>query len=211
MACNGNLFIVSGPSGAGKSAIAARVLEAVPGLQFSISYTTRQPRGAERDGIEYHFVAQKEFEALIAEGEFLEWALVYGNHYGTPRRFIEERLSRGLDVLLDVDVQGAGSIRQKRPDAITIFIMPPAYHVLRDRLEQRKLDKDYVIAQRLKTAGKEIRRFGEYDYLVINEDLSRSVDEVRGIVLASRCRLEARRESAQSIIATFGGLDAEDP
>ena len=133
----GNLIIVSGPSGAGKSALAARVLESVPGLRFSVSYTTRAPRGFERDGIEYHFVDRGTFQKLIGNDEFLEWAEVYGNLYGTSKRSVDEILRRGEDVLLDVDVQGARSIRQRRPDAITVFILPPSFRKLRDRLESR--------------------------------------------------------------------------
>src|SRR2546426_4788752 len=165
---SGNLIIVSGPSGAGKSVLASSVLQLVPGLRFSVSYTTRPPRGAERNGVEYNFVDQAKFEELIRSGELLEYARVYGNYYGTPQRFVEECLKRGEDVLLDLDVQGAQTIRQKRPDSVSVFIMPPSYQVLRERLESRKLDKEYVIEQRLKIAGKEIKHYKNYDYLIIN-------------------------------------------
>lgn len=207
----GNLIIVSGPSGAGKSALAGRVLESVPGLRFSVSYTTRAPRGFERNGIEYHFVNRGAFEKLIQSEDLLEWAEVYGNLYGTSKQSVDEILARGEDVLLDLDVQGARSIRMKRPDAITVFILPPSFRVLRERLESRKLDKDYVIEQRLKIACRETRHYKDYDYLIINDDLGKSIEELKAIVLASRCRIKARAEAAQHIAATFGGVNEENP
>ncbi len=209
MARRGSLFIVSGPSGAGKSAIAASVLNAVPDLRFSISYTTRQPRGDERNGVEYNFVGEEEFKGLIESGELLEWAQVYGNYYGTSRRRIDEILEQGTDVLLDIDVQGARSIRERRPDATSVFILPPSYRVLRERLESRKLDKEYVIEQRLKIACQEIVHYRNYDYLIVNDTLGDSIRELTAIILGSRCRMTARAEVAKSILATFGGVDAE--
>ena len=208
---SGNLIIVSGPSGAGKSVLASSVLQLVPGLRFSVSYTTRPPRGTERNGVEYNFVDQEKFEELIRSGELLEYALVYGNYYGTAQRFVEECLKRGEDVLLDLDVQGAQTIRQKRPDSVSVFIMPPSYQVLRERLESRKLDREYVIEQRLKIAGKEIRHYQNYDYLIINRELEASIGELKAIIIGSRCRSSSRAEYAKSIVATFGGTDAEDP
>ncbi len=207
----GSLIIVSGPSGAGKSALASAVISRLKDLHFSVSYTTRAPRGDERDGVEYHFVRKAEFEGLIRGNEFLEWAEVYGNYYGTARKFIDDRLSSGKDVLLDVDVQGARTMRRKRPDAISIFIMPPSYQVLRRRLENRKLDKDYVIEQRLKIARREIVQYKDYDYLIVNDDFDESVKELEAIILGSRCQMTSRAESAEAIVATFGGLDAEYP
>ena len=205
----GNLIIVSGPSGAGKSALASAALAELTGLAFSVSYTTRAPRGNEMDGIEYRFVTEAGFEELIRREELLEWEEVYGNYYGTGRRFIDDRLSEGLDVLLDVDVQGARTIRVKRTNAVAIFIMPPSYQVLKERLENRKLDKEYVIEQRLKIARQEILQYRDYDYLIVNADFATSVQEMKAIILGLRCRMEARAESAGSIIETFGGLDAE--
>lgn len=207
----GNLFIVSGPSGAGKSAIAAGVLESVSNIRFSISYTTRPPRGNEKNGVEYHFVSEEAFKALVHNDDLLEWAVVYGNYYGTSKRRIDEILKRGMDVLLDIDVQGSRSIRTKRPESISIFILPPSYQILRERLESRKLDKEYVIEQRLKIACREITNYRDYDYLIVNENLEDSISELRAIILGSRCRMSARAEAARSILATFGGLDAEDP
>jgi len=211
MARTGNLIIVSGPSGAGKSALASSVLGRIPNLGFSISYTTRQPRRNESDGVDYHFVTQEQFETLTRSGEWLEWAVVYGNYYGTSRKFIAERLAQGDDVLLDIDVQGARSIRGMRPEAVSIFILPPSYGILRSRLENRKLDKDYVIESRLRIARREILQYREYDFLIINDELEAAAEELQAIILGARCRMTARAESAESIIATFGGLNAEDP
>ena len=207
----GSLIIVSGPSGAGKSALASAVTSRLKDLRFSVSYTTRAPRGDERDGVEYHFVGKAEFEGLIRDRAFLEWAEVYGNYYGTARKFIDDTLRGGQDVLLDVDVQGAHTMRRKRPASISIFILPPSYQELRRRLENRKLDKDYVIEQRLKIARHEIVQYKDYDYLIVNDDFEESVKQLEAIILGSRCLMTSRAESAESIVATFGGLDAECP
>jgi guanylate kinase len=211
MTRKGSLIIVSGPSGAGKSALVAEVLATMPGLSFSVSCTTRMPRGSERNGVEYHFVTKDEFESRIARNEFLEWAEVYGNYYGTESKFIEDRLMEGRDVLLDIDVQGAKTLRQKRPDATTIFIMPPSYQILRKRLESRRLDKQYVIEQRLKIARNEIVHFRNYEYIIVNDSLDLSVQELKAILLGSRCRMALRTDAAESIIDTFGGMDDENP
>jgi guanylate kinase len=211
MTVPGNLIIVSGPSGAGKSAISAGVLEQLPRLRFSVSYTTRTPRGGEQNGVHYNFVSREEFDGLVQTGEMLEWARVYGNFYGTSRKMIDEALAGGDDVLLDVDVQGARTICRKRPGAISVFIMPPSYGMLKERLEQRKLDKVYVIEQRLRVAYEEIRQFADYDYLIINSDLGKAIEELKAIVTGSRCRMERRTEDAQAIVATFGGVNAQDP
>jgi len=211
MARSGNLIIVSGPSGAGKSALVASVLPTLPHLMFSISYTTRLPRGMEKNGVEYFFVDRREFQSLIDGDNLLEWAEVHGNRYGTSRKFVDELLEQGNDVLLDIDIQGAHIVRRKRPDAVGVFILPPSYKVLRDRLKNRSLDDDSVIEQRLKIACKEINQYSDYDYLIINEDLGSSINELKSIILSSRCRMTARIESAKSILASFGGIDAEDP
>jgi guanylate kinase len=208
MTVPGNLIIVSGPSGAGKSAISAGVLEQLPGLRFSVSYTTRAPRGNEQNGVHYNFVGREEFDNLVRVGEMLEWAEVYGNLYGTSRKVVDEALAGGDDVLLDVDVQGARTIVRKRSGAMSVFIMPPSYEVLRERLEQRRLDKAYVIEQRLRVAYGEIRQFADYDYLIINSDLGKAIEELKAIVTGSRCRMQRRTEDAQAIVATFGGVNA---
>ena len=211
MARIGNLIIVSGPSGAGKSALVCGVLDLVHNLRFSVSYTTRLPRGTEKNGVEYFFVSRQEFESLTAGDSLLEWAEVHGNYYGTSRHFVDEFLGRGEDVLLDIDVQGAKIIRQKRPEALGVFILPPSYEVLRERIERRNLDTGVVMQQRLKRACEEIRHYKEYDYLIINEDLGSSVQELESIISGARCRMAARIDQAKSVLATFGGIDAEDP
>jgi guanylate kinase len=207
----GNLIIVSGPSGAGKSALVGGALERMPHLKFSVSYTTRAPRGKEQHGIEYFFVDRNEFQGLIKSGGLLEWAEVHGNLYGTSGEFVDNLLQKGNDVILDVDIQGAQIVRQKRPDAIAVFIFPPSYQVLRERLLKRRLDDGFVIEQRLKFACKEIGHYRNYDYLIINENLESSTQELESIISGARCRMKSRMEAAQSILATFGGMDAENP
>lgn len=211
MARSGNLIIVSGPSGAGKSVLSSRVLLEMPHLKFSVSYTTRAPRGAERNGVEYFFVSREEFQALIQGNDLLEFAEVHGNYYGTSREFVDGLLRQGEDVLLDIDIQGASIVRQKRPDAVGVFILPPSYQVLRERLMRRSLDAGFVIEQRLKIARREIRHYNDYDYLIINEEINSSTLELQSIIRGARCRTAARRERAESVIETFGGIDAENP
>lgn len=206
----GNLIIVSGPSGAGKSILASRALQIVPRLKFSVSFTTRAPRGSEQNGVEYFFVSRDEFQELIKGNALLEWAEVHGNFYGTSRKFVDDLLQKGEDVLLDIDVQGAAIVRQKRPDAVGVFIMPPSFNVLRERLMRRSLDDGFVIEKRLKIACKEIRSYKNYDYLIVNEELSNSTLELQSIILSARCRTAARSDRAESVIETFGGIDAED-
>jgi guanylate kinase len=206
----GNLIIVSGPSGAGKSAIVDAALKSVRGLRFSISHTTRPPRANEVDGVHYFFVDVERFQELIRIGQFLEWAQVYGNYYGTSKDFIDRTLEGGEDVVLDVDVQGARTIRTARPEAISIFILPPSFAILRARLEQRKLDKEYVIENRLKIARDEIQHYRDYDYLIINDRLERSIEELNSIILGSRCSLNCRVGAASKIVATFGGINAKN-
>jgi guanylate kinase len=208
---HGNLIIVSGPSGAGKSALVGGVLPSLDHIRFSISFTTREPRGTEKDGVEYYFLDRDAFQALIRDDALLEWAEVHDNYYGTSRKFVDDLLCKGEDVILDIDVQGAQTIRLKRPDTISVFVMPPSYKVLRERLERRRLDEGLVIKQRLKRACNEIRRYQEYDYLIVNQDLDDSIRELEAIISGNRCRRASRMESAKSVLATFGGMDAENP
>ena len=201
----GNLFILSGPSGVGKSALSEYALRSLPDLQFSVSYTTRAPRGGERDGVEYFFTDRRKFESLISDGEFLEWAKVHDNYYGTSRNHIDDFLRQGNDVILDIDVQGARSVKQTRPDAVTIFLLPPSFYALRERLLRRSLDNTDVIEKRLKIAREEIRRFTEYDYLIVNDDLENAERELAAIIVSTRCRMDARSNAAVSIMECFGG------
>jgi guanylate kinase len=156
-------------------------------------------------------VDRPKFQSLVDQDSLLEWAEVHGNYYGTSREFVDDLMKEGYDVLLDIDVQGADIIRGKRPDSIGVFILPPSYQVLHERLVRRSLDPGFVIEQRLKKACKEISHFSEYDYVIINEDLGSSIRELESIILSARCRIAARIKSANSVVATFGGMDAEDP
>lgn len=184
----GLLFVLSAPSGAGKTSICGEIIAAVPGLQRSISYTTRAMRDGERAGVDYHFVSSGEFARMVAAGEFIEWAEVHGNCYGTARAAIEQACAAGEDVLLDIDVQGAAQLRERGLDGVFVFILPPDMSELRRRLIGRNTDSDAVIAARLHNAGSEIAQAIHFDYLVINDHLSRAVRTVQGIMLAEKAR-----------------------
>ncbi len=218
------VYIVSAPSGSGKSTLVNELLKMVRHLDFSISYTTRAPRGSEQNGKEYFFVSRKEFEAMIAAGEFLEHADVFGNYYGTAWRFLREAETRGNDLLLDIDVQGASKIKEKVPEAVSVFILPPDREKLEWRLRHRGLDSEAVIRRRLDTARREIENYSKYDYILVNNVLEKSADQLKDIVLSVRllrsgselsgeerqlvetaqaCRLEKARERVQPILASF--------
>lgn len=186
----GLLFIVSAPSGSGKSTLVNELLRLVPNLEFSVSYTTREPRGSEREGHEYRFVTRETFEKMIAAGEFLEHALVFGNYYGTARHPLTDAAARGKDLLLDIDVQGAAQVKQSQPDAVSIFILPPNRQTLEKRLRDRSQSEgaivDSVIERRLKAARKEIVNSPVYDYSLVNERLQDAIDQLRSVVLAER-------------------------
>ena len=184
------VYIVSAPSGSGKSTLVNELFKMVRHLDFSISYTTRDPRGSEQNGKEYFFVSREEFEAMIAADEFLEHAEVFGNYYGTARRFLREAEARGHDLLLDIDVQGASKIKEKIPKAVSIFILPPDREKLEWRLRHRGLDSEAVIRRRLDTARREIENYSKYDYILVNNLLEQSADELKDIVLAERLRQE---------------------
>jgi guanylate kinase len=182
------VFIISAPSGSGKSTIVDMLRKLVEGLDFSVSYTTRPPRGSEQNRREYYFVPRPEFEAMVARGEFLEHADVFGNYYGTARRVLEEAQRKGHDLLLDIDVQGATQIQKSIPDAISIFVLPPNHQKLEWRLRHRGTDSDKVIRRRLATARREIENYEKYDYILVNDDLEKAVDEMKAIVLSERAR-----------------------
>lgn len=199
----GNLLIISAPSGSGKTSLADRVLKDLKRIHFSVSHTTRRPREGERDGKEYFFVTVPQFEQMIQRKEFLEYAHVYGNYYGTSRAFVEQQLEAGNDVLLDIDVQGALKVKQEMPAAILVFVFPPSFQVLSERLRRRGLDDEEVIRKRLRIAREEIVRFREYDYLIVNQDLNESVLELESIVLAARSRRSNRLKRAEEIERSF--------
>ena len=202
----GDLFIVSSPSGAGKTTLIHRVLQdpRIGGsLHFSVSHTTRPPRVGERTGVEYHFVDEAAFRAIETRGGFLEWAVVHGNLYGTSREEVEPRLESGVDVLLDIDVQGARQVRSHVPEAVKVIVFPPSREVLEKRLKARGSDAPDVILRRLAAARKEMEEWGEFDYAIINEDLEAAVDELRSILVARRAGKGRRRERLESILRTF--------
>jgi guanylate kinase len=199
----GQLFIVSAPSGAGKTTLVERLVEQMPHLRMSRSYTSRAARPGENDGVDYNFVSRERFEAMIAAGDFLEWADVFGNLYGTCASDTERLLADGSDVVLVIDVQGARQVRQLRPGATTIFVMPPSFPVLEQRLRGRSKDSEAAILKRLQVAREEVAAFAEYDFIVINDELTAAVDRLRGIVLAARCRLECMRGTVGRIVDTF--------
>jgi len=218
------VYIISAPSGSGKSTLVERVRETVPRLDFSISYTTRPPRGNEQNGREYFFISRSEFEKMIQAGEFLEYADVFGNYYGTARRFLREAQQRGHDLLLDIDVQGAEKIKLELPHAVSIFILPPDRMELEKRLRHRSLDTEDVIQRRLVTASREIEKYGKYDYILVNDRLEDSTATLEAILLAERrkrwgiqqtaddreilaiaerCKLGNVRDRVQPILASF--------
>ena len=195
----GQLIVWSGPSGVGKSTVIAELLSQRDNIYFSVSYTTRQPRVGEQDGVNYNFVDRAEFERMIAADELLEYAEYVENYYGTSLKAIEDRLDQGIDVLLDIEVQGAAKVRARCPGALFIFIIPPSFEELSRRLHRRNTDSEDVIAGRLEKAKVEFREIPSYDYLVINDKVSGAVAEIEAILTAAECRVENRR----SILTQF--------
>jgi len=199
----GILFIVSAPSGAGKTTLVERLVEDVPRLKMSRSYTSRAARSGEHDAVDYNFVSRQRFEAMVAGDEFLEWADVFGNLYGTSAADAERVLAAGDDVVLVIDVQGARQVRRRGAEATTVFVMPPSYAELEQRLRGRSQDTEDAIQRRLQVAREEIAAFPEYDFIVINDDLASAVARLEGIVLAERARLKRMRQTAEKIRETF--------
>jgi guanylate kinase len=218
------VYIISAPSGSGKSTLVDKAREIVPDLDFSISYTTRPPRGTEKNGQEYFFVPRSEFDEMVRKDEFLEHADVFGHCYGTARRVLRQAEQGGHDLLLDIDVQGAEQIKRKLPQAVSIFIMPPDRKILEARLRKRSLDAEAVIQRRLVTASREIENYEKYDYILVNDRLDESIEALTAILLAERlkrsgiqgstvdaeklakaesCRLSNIRERLQPILASF--------
>jgi guanylate kinase len=197
------VFIVSAPSGSGKSTLVRRLLESDGRLLFSISYTTRKPRGAEVNGHDYFFISREDFELRLKRNEFLEWATVFGNYYGTHQNNYDRAVAEGRDLLLDIDVKGARQLKERLPGAISVFILPPSRQILEERLRARSEDAESVIQRRLREAAEEIRNYDQYDYVLVNQDVEESSETLRAIVHAERARRARMEEAVRPILKTF--------
>jgi len=199
----GLLVIVSAPSGTGKTTLAERLVEQVPDLQLSRSYTSRTARNGEIDGVDYNFVTRERFEAMVVADQFLEWADVFGNLYGTATADAERLLAAGIDLVLVIDVQGARKVRQRGFETTAVFVMPPSLEVLERRLRGRSKDSEADIQRRLQVAREEVSSFAEYDFLVVNDEVTTAVDRLRSIIMAKRAQLKRMRPQAEAIVRTF--------
>jgi guanylate kinase len=198
------IFIISAPSGSGKSTLVDKLLERDKKLLFSISYTTREPRGNEENGKHYHYISREEFERRLSNGEFLEHALVFGQHYyGTHCSILDRAIAEGKDLVLDIDVQGARQLKDKFPDAVSVFILAPSRQILEQRLRSRSEDSEAVIERRLRTAAAEIRNWNDYDYVLVNEQVEDSTETLLSIVRAERVRRGRMGTRIAPILATF--------
>jgi guanylate kinase len=199
----GQLFIVSAPSGTGKTTVVERLVQCLPGLRMSRSYTSRPARIGEQDGVDYNFITRQQFEMMVREGRFLEWADVFGNYYGTAAADTEALLARGEDVVLVIDVQGARQVRSRGIETIGIFVLPPSAAVLEQRLRGRSKDSEEQVRRRLEVASVEVDEYAQYEYVVINDDIETAVGRLQAIVGAERARVKRMREDAEAIIGTF--------
>ncbi|HET6852772.1 MAG TPA: guanylate kinase [Pyrinomonadaceae bacterium] len=199
----GTLFVVSSPSGGGKGTIIRHVLEVVENLSYSVSYTTRAPRPGEINGREYFFVSRNNFDEMVAAGEFLEWACVHGNFYGTAKRQIADQTAAGLDIILEVDVQGAASVRQLLMDSVSVFILPPSREVLRQRLIARGTDTPEQLAVRLRNAPEELKQYSAFDYVIINDEIEKAVGQLASIVHAERARCVRQEGLVREVMKEF--------
>jgi guanylate kinase len=204
------IFIISAPSGSGKSTLVSRLLSEVELLTFSVSYTTRKPRVNEGDGSAYHFIDRAEFEARIAQDEFLEYAEVFGNYYGTHQSALQIAESKGRDLVLDIDVQGAAQLKKRIPDAVTVFVLAPSRQILEQRLRARSQDSDEVIRRRLADAAREIRNYSLYDYVLVNNDLNLAAETLKSIVRAERVKRVRVEEKIRPILETFATGDGSE-
>ena len=205
----GILFVVSAPSGGGKGTLIQRVLDNVPNLSYSVSFTTRAPRSGEINGREYFFVTPEKFEQMVAADEFLEWAHVHSKRYGTSRQQVSREISEGRDIILEVDVQGAASVRELIPDSVSIFILPPSFEVLRQRLQARGTDSLEELDLRMRNAPKELEHYSAFQYLIINDDADRAADDLRAIIQAERARLSRQESQIKKIVNAFTASEIE--
>lgn len=196
------LFVITGPSGCGKTTLVKQVMENVKDVQFSVSHTTRKKRNSEKEGRDYYFVAKSEFEQMIKEEKLAEWTVIHGNHYGTSKREIEKKGTRG-DLLLDIDVQGAEQIKSKSKRGVFIFILPPLFEELKARLEERGQESPDSIKERLEVARKDIRFYPDFDYIIINAELKKASKELEAIILSTRCRLDIKKKEIVPILRSF--------
>lgn len=199
----GILFIISSPSGGGKGTLIREVLRTVPNIGYSVSFTTRARREGEEDGIHYNFVSHETFENLIEHGEFLEYALVHGNYYGTSRSQVEKETSAGRDIILEIDVQGADLVREKTSGTVEVFILPPSFEVLRERLIARQTETNENLALRLGNSLGEVQQYSKFDYVIINDALEKGVRDLQSIIYAERCKRERQTEAVAKILDTF--------
>ena len=197
----GRLYVFSAPSGAGKSTIISNLEKGMDAIGYSVSHTSRRPRGREENGVHYHFVDKDTFKGMITDGQFVEWAEVYGNLYGTSFSSLDEQISKGLDILLDLDHQGAKNLKEHYEDCVLIYVLPPSLEVLEDRLRARHTDDETVMKRRLDEAVNEMKNCTRYDYIIINDDLEEAEEEARSIILSQRCRPS---HQAQKITDLFG-------
>jgi guanylate kinase len=202
----GNLFIITSPSGGGKGTLIREVLRSVPKVGYSVSFTTRRQRVGEEHGKHYYFVSRAEFEKKVAEGEFLEWANVHGNLYGTSRAQVASELNLGRDIILEIDVQGAESVKKITPEAIGVFILPPSFEVLRERLKARRTESPDDLQMRLRNSKTEVGRWKEFDYVIINDEINRATLDLQAVFLAERLRRGRQSENIEKIIKTFENL-----
>jgi guanylate kinase len=197
------VFIISAPSGSGKSTLVSELMRLVPRLRFSVSYTTRYPRGDERDGVDYFFISRSDFEERVARGEFLEHAEVFGNYYGTHISELDRAAAEGYDLVLDIDVQGARQLKERIPAGVSIFILAPSRQILEERLRARSQDSEAVILRRLHDAAGEIRNYSLYDYVLVNREVAASVETLVAIVKATRSRRDRMEDEIRPILETF--------
>ena len=201
----GSIIVISAPSGAGKSTLVKRLLASCPDLAFSVSHTTRRPRAGEKNGREYFFVRPARFRRMVARSDFVEWAEVHGHLYGTSWAELRAAQEAGRDILLDIDVQGHGQIKERLPEAVSVFILPPSFGELERRLKRRHSDAPEAIEKRLRAARQEVTRWPEYDYLVVNDRLAAATQALKAVVRAARLRRFCQQEHVQEISKTFGG------